>query len=144
MKYLLSICLSLLMTCAVQAQEDVNWTPEQLLQPAELAAHLDSATNRPVIICVGPGASIPHSVAVGAVNSPEGLAKLKTELQALPRDKKVVVYCGCCPFDHCPNARPAVAMLTGMKFTNFYLLNLPHNLKTDWIDKGFPTVTLSN
>jgi len=25
-----------------------------------------------------------------------------------------------------------------MKFTNYYLLNLPHNLKQDWIDKGYP------
>jgi hypothetical protein len=27
-----------------------------------------------------------------------------------------------------------------MKFTNYHLLNLPHNIKTDWISKGYPQV----
>jgi hypothetical protein len=27
-----------------------------------------------------------------------------------------------------------------MKFTNYRLLDLPHNIKKDWIDKGYPTV----
>jgi thiosulfate/3-mercaptopyruvate sulfurtransferase len=26
-----------------------------------------------------------------------------------------------------------------MKFTNYKLLNLSHNVKTDWLDKGYPT-----
>ena len=58
---------------------------------------------------------------------------------SIPKDTKVVVYCGCCPFEHCPNVRPAIDVLKEMKFTNYYLLNLSHNLKTDWIDKGYPT-----
>jgi len=49
-----------------------------------------------------------------------------------------VIYCGCCPFEHCPNVRPAFQLLNEMKFTNQKLLNLSTNLKTDWIDKGYP------
>jgi hypothetical protein len=52
--------------------------------------------------------------------------------------RPAVVYCGCCPYEHCPNVRPAVAVLKEMKFTNFKLLNLEKNIKTDWLDKGFP------
>jgi thiosulfate/3-mercaptopyruvate sulfurtransferase len=38
-----------------------------------------------------------------------------------------------------PNIRPAFKLLTEMEFTHFKLLNLPHNLKTDWIDRGCST-----
>jgi hypothetical protein len=50
----------------------------------------------------------------------------------------VVIYCGCCPFAKCPNVRPAFSTLLGMGFKNPRLLNLSHNLKADWIDKGYP------
>lgn len=73
------------------------------------------------------------------VNSEEGLEKLKSELKSIAKDKNIVVYCGCCPFEHCPNVRPAIETLKEMKFTHYYLLNLPHNIKADWIDKGYPT-----
>lgn len=120
------------------AQNPVNWTNKQLMEPAALADEIKTNTELPVIINIGPGAVIPHSVDVGPVNKKEGLEKLKDQLDSIPKDKRVVVYCGCCPFDHCPNARPAVNALKEMKFTNYYLLNIPHNIKTDWINKGYP------
>ncbi len=122
----------------LHAQNPVNWTSNQLMEPAVLANSITSKSDIPVIISVGPGATIPHSVNVGMVNSEEGLEKLKTELKSMDKDKKIVVYCGCCPFEHCPNVRPAIATLKEMKFTNYFLLNLPHNIKADWIDKGYP------
>jgi thiosulfate/3-mercaptopyruvate sulfurtransferase len=70
----------------------------------------------------------------------ENMDKLKKELGGLLKETNVVVYCGCCPFEHCPNVRPAIDVLKEMKFTNYRLLNLPHNIKTDWIDKGYPTL----
>ncbi len=66
------------------------------------------------------------------------LLKWKNELQKLPRNTDIVIYCGCCPFEHCPNIRPAFKLLNDMGFTNQKLLNLSHNLKADWIDKGYP------
>ena len=121
-----------------QAQNPVNWTDKQLLAPAELAAAITAQKNVPVMVSVGPGAVIPGSVNVGMVNSTEGLQKLKAELKKIDRDKTIVIYCGCCPFEHCPNVRPAIETLKEMKFTNYFLLNLPNNIKRDWIDKGYP------
>jgi thiosulfate/3-mercaptopyruvate sulfurtransferase len=85
---------------------------------------------------------IPHSIAVGPVQEEENMAKLTDQLKGVDRKKEVVVYCGCCPYEHCPNVRPAVALLKELKFTNYKLLDLPHNMKTDWLDKGYPRVKL--
>jgi thiosulfate/3-mercaptopyruvate sulfurtransferase len=120
------------------AQNPVNWTEKQLMEPAVLAKAIDSSKELPVIISVGPAATIPGSLAIGMTNSAEGVKKLKAQLTNLPKDKKIVIYCGCCPFEHCPNVRPAIDALKEMKFTNYYLLNIPHNIKKDWIDQGYP------
>ena len=120
------------------AQNPVNWTDKQLMEPSELANTINSKKDIPVIISIGPGATIPNSIDVGMVNTKEGLDKLKTQLNDLSKDKKIIIYCGCCPYEHCPNVRPAIDALKEMKFTNYYLLDLPHNIKKDWIDKGYP------
>jgi rhodanese-related sulfurtransferase len=120
------------------AQNPQHWTSKQLIEPAVLAENIKAKKDLPVIISVGPGAPIPTSLENGMVNNKEGLDKLKGQLTNISKDKKIVVYCGCCPFEHCPNVRPAVNALKEMNFTNYYLLNLPHNIKKDWIDEGYP------
>jgi hypothetical protein len=122
------------------AQKPVNWTPEQLIEPAALAKTIESNKDLPLIYCVGPGVVIPHSIDIGMTNDEKNLAKFKDSINNLPRNSNIVIYCGCCPFDHCPNVRPAIALLKQMKFTNYHLLDLPHNIKTDWIAKGYPQV----
>jgi thiosulfate/3-mercaptopyruvate sulfurtransferase len=112
------------------------------MEPHQLVNTLKTKKNLPVIISVGPGALIPGSIAVGSVQEQENLDKLAIELKSLDSSKPVVVYCGCCPFAHCPNVRPTVDMLKKMNFTDFKLLNLPKNIKTDWIDKGYPTIKM--
>ena len=135
----LSFLAGILVFClAAQAQNPVNWTAKQLIEPADLAKAISQKNSAPLIISVGPGATIPNSIDAGMGNSPEGLQKLKAELKTVDKNRKIVIYCGCCPFEHCPNVRPAISMLREMKFTNYYLLNLPHNIKKDWIDKGYP------
>jgi hypothetical protein len=115
------------------------WTESQLMAPADLAAMIsDPLAKKPVIICVGPGALIKGSVDAGPAKEKANLEKLKTELDRLPKETEVVIYCGCCPFDHCPNIRPAFTMLNEMKFTRGRLLNIEHNLGTDWVSKGYP------
>lgn len=121
-----------------QAQQPENWTADQLMAPSELAKTLQSNKNIPVIYSVGPGAIIPHSIDIGMTNDEKNLERFKAAISKLPRTTNIVVYCGCCPFDHCPNVRPAIDILKGMKFTNYHLLNLPKNIKTDWISKGYP------
>jgi hypothetical protein len=75
---------------------------------------------------------------IGPAGSPKNLDKLKEELAKLPKNKEIVIYCGCCPFQRCPNARPAFELVKQMKFTNAKLLKLPTNLNDDWISKGYP------
>lgn len=134
------IVMALLSTKKISAQNPENWTSKQLIQPSELAEKITTDKDVPVIFSVGPGATIPHSIDIGMGKEKENMDKLKKELGGLPAETKIVVYCGCCPFEHCPNVRPAINALKEMKFTNYQLLNLPHNIKTDWIDKGYPVV----
>ena len=128
--------LALLKPCFSQNAEP--WRADQLLSPASLDSIIKSpAKDKPLIICVGPSALIKTSVDAGPAKNEENLAKLKQILSAENKDREIVIYCGCCPFEHCPNVRPAFKLLNEMKFSNVMLLNLPHNLKSDWIDHGY-------
>jgi thiosulfate/3-mercaptopyruvate sulfurtransferase len=137
---LLLLFLVFLISKVSSAQNPQNWTNEQLIKPAQLAKLIETGSNIPVLISVGPGASIPHSIAIGSVNQKENLAALDSTLQGLDKNAAIVVYCGCCPYEHCPNVRPAIALLKEYRFTNYKLLDLPHNIKADWLDKGYPRV----
>ena len=112
------------------------WNASQLLAPADLAKFLDEPKEKqPYIFSVGPGA-----IDMGPARDSSNLSKFKKQLSIIPKDAKIVIYCGCCPFEHCPNIRPAFSLLNHMKFTNQKLLNLEHNIKIDWINKGYPVV----
>jgi rhodanese-related sulfurtransferase len=63
---------------------------------------------------------------------------LKAEAGKLPHDREVVVYCGCCPWDRCPNVKPAMEMLRGMGFSKVKALYLGTGFKVDWLDKNYP------
>jgi hypothetical protein len=120
------------------AQRPENWTSKQLTEPSALAAVLKANKDVPVIFSVGPDAIIPNSIDIGTVKDEKKLAKFKVQISRLSKSDNILIYCGCCPFEHCPNVRPAIALLQDMQFTNYHLLDLPHNIKTDWIDKGYP------
>ena len=118
---------------------DEPWTDKQLKDPAVLAAAIaDSKAPRPIIFNIGPVQQIKGAIAIGPASKNANLEKLKQQLAKLPVDKEVIIYCGCCPFSRCPNVRPAFELLQKMKFKNAKLLNLPSNLKDDWISKGYP------
>lgn len=115
------------------------WTEKQLMSPAELVKIVsDSSAKKPYLYSIGPGGGIPFSIEIGDTKENENLEKLKMRVNKLPKDVNIVIYCGCCPFDKCPNIRPAFKLLNEMKFTNHKLLNLSQNLKVNWIDKGYP------
>lgn len=122
------------------AQTSPNWTKDQLLEPAALAQTITTAKETPVIFSVGPGALIPHSITIGMTNDKANVDRLKKQLKGRSKTSEVVIYCGCCPFEKCPNVRPAIDVLKELHFTSYKLLNLPHNLKADWIDKGYPII----
>ncbi len=137
LKFLVA-AIMLFCSVGVWAQNPENWTSKQLIEPETLAQQMKDGDSM-VIVSVGPGAVIPNSIDAGMARDKDGIEKFKADLKAVPKDAKVVIYCGCCPFEHCPNVRPAIDALKQMNFTNYYLLDLPHNIKTDWIDKGLPT-----
>jgi len=134
-----SIVVLFIAVAAFSVKQSEPWTPEQLMEPADLAAVINSATAaKPLIICVGPSGVIKGSVETGPANEAENLDKLKKLVAKEDRKREIVIYCGCCPFIKCPNVRPAFSLLTSMKFTNLKLLNLPHNIKVDWLEHGYP------
>ncbi|QDK79949.1 rhodanese-like domain-containing protein [Spirosoma sp. KCTC 42546] len=117
------------------------WRPEQLLEPADLAATIrDAKAAKPLIISIGPAATIKTSIGVGPGSEAENLAKLEKLLSKEPKNRDIVIYCGCCPFAKCPNVRPAFTKLNELGFKNHKLLNVSKNLKTDWIDKDYPVI----
>ena len=120
-------------------QANEPWTEKQLMEPSDLAKIInDPAIKKPILYSIGFGGGIKGSIEMGASRDKVNLEKFKKELSKLPKDADIVIYCGCCPFNKCPNVRPAFNLLNEMKFTNHKLLNLVQNLKVDWIDKGFP------
>jgi hypothetical protein len=147
MKYVLLSCLvAITMLGFIKIRNGKNspsepWTDSQLMAPADLAVKLlHPGPNKTLVYSVGPGALIRGSIDVGPAHIKENLDKLKGYLNKLPRNADVVIYCGCCPFDKCPNIRPAFSLLVDMKFTNAHLLNIEHNIRTDWVAKGYPSV----
>ncbi len=115
------------------------WNLDQLIAPESLAKVLSAnETGKPLIISIGPSALIKSSIEAGPAQEKENIKRLRKLLSGQTKNREIIIYCGCCPFDKCPNIRPAFTLLKEMNFTNIKLLNLPHNLKADWIDKGFP------
>src|ERR1035437_3101339 len=95
----------------------------------ELTAQLAGKGARPAVFMVAPNVlyrsnHIPGSVYAGPGQSEAGRAMLKAEAGKLPRDREVVVYCGCCPWDRCPNVKPAVDLLNQMGFAKVKVLYL--------------------
>ncbi|WP_411273648.1 rhodanese-like domain-containing protein [Daejeonella sp.] len=118
------------------------WKAKDLLQPADLALTLrNSKAKRPVIYNIGVVEDIESANNLGAASKVVNLDKLKQNLKNLPKSTVVVIYCGCCPFEKCPNIRPAFSLMKKMGFTNGKLLNIPVNLKQDWINKGYPMLS---
>jgi len=121
-----------------QEQKD-PWTPQQLLNPAELAKMLNNPKlPQSYVFSVGPQAVIKGSIDIGPARMKGNLDNLRQQLDKLSKNALIVIYCGCCPFDRCPNVRPAIELLKNMQFRNYKLLNLPRNIKADWIDPGYP------
>jgi rhodanese-related sulfurtransferase len=115
-----------------------------LIQPADLAAALQSSAPKPLILQVGSHvlfaqAHIPGSEYTGPANQSSGIDALKARVAALPKDTAIVLYCGCCPWDRCPNIAAAYNLLHAQGFTNVKVLYLADNFGANWVDKSYPT-----
>lgn len=130
----------MLLSGITQAQTKTEpWTDAELKPTQELADQINGAgKQKPLIINIGPQAVIKGSVDVGPGGEKANVKKLEKLLAKQDKNQEVVLYCGCCPFERCPNVRPAFTALKQQGFTKARLLNIPKNIKTDWIDKGYP------
>lgn len=144
---ILSIALFGLTVAALLAQQPngaaINppWTSAQVLTPADLAKQLKQTDAK--IIQVGFAnlykvKHIPGSIYAGPGSKDAGLDDLKQAVALVSKDRQIILYCGCCPWDHCPNMKPAYSLLKGLGFTKIKVMEIPTNFGTDWVDKGFP------
>jgi hypothetical protein len=115
-----------------------------LLQPAELAGVLRSSdADKPLVLQVGSHvlyaqAHIPGAEYVGAGGEEAGLQALRARVKDLKHDQRLVIYCGCCPWNRCPNIRPAYRQLHDLGFSQVRVLYLADDFGTDWVEKGYP------
>ena len=111
----------LLIASAVPAAAQSGSAPSipqtALVQPTDLAAALKKGET-PAILQVGfrvmyDEAHIPGALYAGPTGKDEGVALLKEAVQALDKNKPLVIYCGCCPWVRCPQCRQCLAHLDG-------------------------------
>ncbi|MGO8757553.1 MAG: rhodanese-like domain-containing protein [Terracidiphilus sp.] len=116
----------------------------QLIQPDELNRILHArGVEKPLILQVGSHmmfaqAHIPGAEYAGPGSQSEGVEQLRGRVASLPRATFIVLYCGCCPWNRCPNVGPAYQLLNGMGFTHVKVLYLADNFGDDWVNKEFP------
>src|SRR5581483_6446787 len=113
----------------------------QLIQVADLVRMLkDGGSERPVIFQVGSSvmyqqAHIPGSKYAGPGSQNTGLLMLEKMVASLAKNRGIVIYCGCCPWSHCPNIGPAYKKLRDLGFMNVKVLYIPNNFGDDWVAK---------
>ncbi len=117
-----------------------------LVEPAALATSLKARTNRPLILQVGfrilfLQAHIPGAEYVGPAGQDDGLQALVKRVANVPKSAPIVIYCGCCPWGHCPNIARAFDRLRALGFTNVKALHIADDFGTDWVKKGYPVAT---
>ncbi len=119
------------------------WTSSDVIQP-EVLAKLLAGAHKPLIFQVGfeflyKQGHIPGAQHTGAGRDADGIENLKNAVSKVSRHRQIVLYCGCCPWDHCPNVRPAFLAMQQWGFKDVRVLYLPHNFDIDWMQKGYPT-----
>jgi hypothetical protein len=119
------------------------WSAAQTVQPADLLKELSGNKTAPTVVFVGfrrlyTAGHIKGAQYHGTAGNVEGLKELTTWASSLPRSTNLVIYCGCCPMESCPNIRPAFTALRDLGFTQLRVLILPTDFGVDWADKGYP------
>jgi len=143
-RFFVIAAISAVMASVVFAYQASLISSSRLINPGELVQLLQSAkAEKPLILQVGSRvlyeqAHIPGSEYQGPASDPTGLQRLRARVESLPRSKSIVLYCGCCPWNHCPNAKPADEALHAMGFANVKVLYIANNFGVDWVDKGYP------
>jgi len=141
---LMITAFAVMIVASLEAYQATAIPTSRLINPEALVQLLQSsAQEKPLMIQVGSRvlfaqAHIPGSEYIGPASSETGLQQLRKRVEPLPRTKFIVLYCGCCPWTHCPNVKPADDALRTLGFTNVKVLYISDNFGTNWVDKGYP------
>jgi 3-mercaptopyruvate sulfurtransferase SseA len=148
------LALSLLLVAGVRLYAQFSGAPSsssassistsQLIQPEEMNRLLQAkGAARPLVLQVGSRlmfaqAHIPGSEYVGPGSQAAGLDALKARVARIDHKSPIVLYCGCCPWNRCPNVGPAYKLLADLGFTHVRVLYIASNFGADWVEKGYP------
>ena len=112
------------------------------MEPNELNNRIKTQKNVPVILNVS---ALKHTPIKGSLHigdmQDHSYTDLKLALGKTPKNKEIVVYCGCCTLDNCERVEKAFNLLRANGYTNVKVLNLPEGFYPDWKGKGFATET---
>jgi hypothetical protein len=138
-----TLTLIIVASLPVRAADSEPWTKQQTVQAAELAKELETSQSAPTVLFVGfkrlyTAGHIKGAQYHGTTGNEEGLKEFTAWASSLPRTSNLVIYCGCCPMEKCPNIRPAFKTLQTLGFQKVRVLLLPSDFATDWADKGLP------
>lgn len=136
--------VAFLATQLYATQRQAQWNSGNIIRPHELLKILSGKSkNKPLVLQVGfqflyDNGHIDGAQWAGPASRPDGIERLKAALKNVPKDRNIVIYCGCCPWSECPNTRPAFTLMKQMGYKNVKMLYIPINFAHDWISKGYP------
>ncbi|HEX3894038.1 MAG TPA: rhodanese-like domain-containing protein [Terracidiphilus sp.] len=118
---------------------------DHLMQPDELHK-MQAGGARPLVLQVGSHvmfsqAHIRGAQYAGPGSQPAGLQLLESKVAGLNKNTLVLLYCGCCPWNHCPNVGPAFHRLVELGFVHVKVLYLANNFGADWVSRGYGVET---
>jgi hypothetical protein len=118
------------------------WTKAESVEAPNLIKELNDPKTAPTVLFVGfqrlyTAGHIKGAQFHGTGGNPEALKELKAWAATLPKTTNLVIYCGCCPMEHCPNVRPR-SQLREMGFSKLRVLMLPTSFAVNWTGKGYP------
>jgi rhodanese-related sulfurtransferase len=112
------------------------------IEPFVLNNIILSKKNIPVILNIS---AYRHTPIKGSIHIGDMLdhsyADLKLALGNTPKNKEIVVYCGCCSLEYCERVEKAFDLLRANGYTNVKVLNLIVGFDPDWKGKQYVTET---
>ena len=134
--------ISSVASAANAAPKNGQLTSSDVIKPEQLIKLL-SGKMKPLVLQVGfdflyQGGHIDRSIWAGPASRPDGITRLENAVRNVPRDKEIVLYCGCCPWTECPNIQPAFDTVRKLGFKNVKVLYIPSDFEHDWIRQGYP------
>jgi len=119
---------------------------DHMMQTEALNKMLEGGGAKPLVLQVGSHVMFSQAHIRGAQYAgpgvqPAGLQLLESKVAGLRKNAFLVIYCGCCPWNRCPNVGPAFHRLVELGFTNVKVLYLANNLGDDWVNKGYSVET---